>query len=191
MNPPGHRPQPTATPAGQPHPTDRTELLKLAGEVDDALAAAIAEEKHHTSYRDHQPVPAYGTTPPVPQPGRAPMSQDAVDYSARILSTAVASVLFSASGSGLLIASNHANPTTLGLMIAAPAVLAVPILALKSLMKSAKHVAEATPPTINQHYNGPIYQDNRQQHLHTRTQGVIAYTRNQPELPANSSHTPR
>jgi hypothetical protein len=173
--------QPYAPQAGQT--TNPTDAVRAAARAQaDQLLAAVNDAMTHTPthYRDDTPRPAIGTTPPVPQPGRAPMSQEAVDYSARVLSTAVASVLFSASGSGLLIASGYANPTTLGLMVAAPAILAIPVLALKSLMKSAKEVAEATPPQIHQHYSGHVYQDQRQTNLHTKTSGVIATTRNAP-----------
>lgn len=172
--------QPYAPQAGQTiNPTDavraaaRAQADQLLAAVNDAMTDAP------THYRDDTPRPAIGTTPPVPQPGRAPMSQAAVDYSTRVLSTAVASVLFSASGSGLLIASGYANPTTLGLMVAAPAILAIPVLALKSLMKSTKEVVEATPPAHNHHYSG--YVDQRSTHVHTKTNGVISITRN--ELP--------
>lgn len=207
MNQPGHRPQPTATTAGQPHPTDRTELLKLAGEVDDALAQAIAEEtqrRQQTAIRVTDPdIPSWrdgariGTTPPVTnQPGsrRPAMSQRAVDLNTTILSTSVVIASIGGAATGILWASHYANPTVIqwicGCAVAVPAAFAVAALAFKGLMKSAKQVVEAAPPTINQHYRGTVHQDNRQQHLHTRTTGVIAYTRNQPELPANSGHAP-
>lgn len=176
--------QPTAPTAGQPTIHDQQRIDRIAT----AFSAALDEIDKPTAVRIEDPdIPSWedgpriGTAPAVQQPGRASMSQEAVDYSARVLSTAVASVLFSAAGSGLLVASNHANPTTLGLVVAAPAVLAIPILALKGLMKSAKEVAQAAPPEIHQHYSGHVHQDNRQNHLHTDTRGVIAVTRN--ELP--------
>lgn len=195
MSTPAPHQKPTATPAGP------TETAAAAQAFLADIESIMAARPMTTSFRNEDPdVPSWqdgsriGTTPAITnQPGarRPAMSQAASDYSARVLSTAVASVLISASGSGLLIASEHANPTTLGLMVAAPAVLALPVLAFKSLMKSAKEVVAAAPPEIHQHYNGRVHQDNRQQHLHTKNAGVIAYTRNQPELPANSSHAPR
>lgn len=178
---PGPAQQPHAPQAGQPtrHDTVRERAEQIAAAVDD-----VFDQEWKPYHRDTSQIPAIGPTPPVPQPGRAAMSQSAVDYSARVLSTGVASVLFSAAGSGLLIASNHANPTNLGLVIAAPAILVIPILALKGLMKSAKQVAEATQPDTHNHYSGHVYQDRRQTHVNTKTVGVVAVTRNHtPELP--------
>jgi hypothetical protein len=48
-------------------------------------------------------------------------------------------------------------------------------------MTSAKEVVQAAPPEHHHHYSGHVYQDNRQNHLHTDTRGLIAVTRN--ELP--------
>ena len=169
--------QPTATQVGQPTPdTDHQ-----ADQLWNAYDRAILEGRPYnipTSYKDCTPVPAYGLNPSVPQPGRAPMSQSAVDYSARMLSTGVASVLFSASASGILIASGHANPTVVGIIIAAPAFIAVPVLALSRLVKRAKEVAETAPPVIHQHYTGTVHVDART--VNSTNRGVWASTRNHP-----------
>jgi hypothetical protein len=124
-----------------------------------------------------------GTAPVVPQPGIPPQSRAAVDYAVRVLSTGVATSLCSGSLALIIYASQWANPLVCGIVFAAPIGLAVPIAALSRLLSRAQQVVEAAPAEIHQHYNGYVHQDNRQQHLHNRTAGVIAYTRNQPELP--------
>ncbi|MFG2359394.1 hypothetical protein [Streptomyces sp. NPDC048521] len=167
-----HTRQPHVTTAGQPTPDAYAFLADLESAFNQATHPAKAAP---TSYRDLTPVPAYGTNPPVPQPGRPPMSQSAVDYSARMISTGVASVLFSASVSGILIASGHANPTVVSFIVAAPAALAVPILALSRLVKRTKEVVEAAPATHHHHYNATV----DQRTVNSTTRGIWASTHNQ------------
>ena len=127
-----------------------------------------------TSYRDHTPLPAYGSTPPVPQPGTPPMSQRATDVSRMMIAGGVATVPPGLIAIGILVASQHANPTIIGMICAAPAAIAVPILAITRLLRRAKDVV---PPEIHHHYEGTVYQDQRTQHSSTR--GVWAKTTNQ------------
>lgn len=190
---PGHHPQPTATPAGRANAADAAQAF-LAD-----IESIMATRPTATSVRIEDPnIPSWqdgariGTTPPVTdQPGtrRPPMSQRAVDLNTTLISTSVVITALGGATSAVLWASGHANPTVIGwvcaCIVAIPAALAIPVLALKSLAKTAKEVAEAAPPTINQHYSG--YIDQRQTQLHTKTTGVIAYTRNQPPAlpPAN------
>lgn len=175
---PGPYQQPTATPAG--HPETAAAAQAFLADVESIMA------QRPTSFRDPTPTPTIGTTPPVTdQPGtrRPPMSQRAVDLNTTLISSSVVIVALGGATSAVLWASGHANPTVIAWVcacaIVVPAALAIPVLALKSLMKSAKDVVQATPAEIHQHYNGPTYQDHRQTHLNTRTSGVIATTRNQ------------
>jgi hypothetical protein len=145
----------------QPEPTDRAEVTKLADAVEEALADAMP-----TRFRDDNPaVPSWqdgsriGTAPPVPQPGIPPQSRGAVDYAVRVLSTGVASVLFSGGASLVMVASGYANPLVIGIVAGAPIAVAVPIAALGSLAKRGKEVVQAAPPVINNHYNGDVYQE--------------------------------
>lgn len=56
------------------------------------LIAAVNEAMEPpTTYRDPSPNPTIGTTPPVPQPGRPPMSQKATDASMLMLAAGAAS----------------------------------------------------------------------------------------------------
>jgi hypothetical protein len=170
--------QPTAVQAGQPTHEARRRAAEIAAAVD-----AVYEKP--TSFRDDSPVPAIGTAPPVPQPGRPPMSQRAVDLNTTILSSSILTAVLGGAVSAVLWASGEANPTVIkwicACAVAAPVAIATAFLAAKSLAKSAKEVVQAAPPEIHQHYSGHVHQDNRQNHLHTQSNGLIATTRN--ELP--------
>lgn len=147
--------------------TDQAHQLIAA--VEDALA-----DQQATAYRDDTPLPIVGSNPPVPQPGRPPMSQRATDASALMLSGGVTTVMVGGTASLVMVASGHADPTVCAIVFVAPAVL---VLALSRLMKRAKDVAAAAPPTIHQHYTGTIHQDQRS--ITSTTRGVIATNRNQ------------
>jgi len=164
-----------------PEPTDRAEVTKLANAVDEALTQEL-----RTRIRiDDDDVPSWqdgariGTAPPVPQPypARAPMSSGAVDYCARILSTSVATALFSGSVALVMAVSQVADPVVCGIVFGAPIGLAVPIAALSSLTRRAKEVVAAIPPEIHNNYNGTVYQDQRQ--THTKNTGVWVKNYNQ------------
>ena len=155
----------------RPEPTDRAEVTKLANAVDEALV-----EHMQTRFRDNTPVPAYGDTPPVPQPGTPPMSPRVTEITRAVMYGSLATVPPGLIAIGILVASEHADPTVIGMICAAPAAIAVPILALARLLRRAK---DALPVEQHHHYNGPVYQDQR--NIHTQTRGVWAKTRN--ELP--------
>jgi hypothetical protein len=161
--------QPPTAPA-----MDDQRIDRIANAFNQALNEATATP---TAYKDPTPVPAIGSNPPVPQPGRPPMSQRATDTSAIILSAGLASLPVGAAATGILWASGHADPTVIGLICAAPIGLAVPILALSRLAKRAKETVEAAPAEIHQHYTGTVIQDQRS--LNTTTRGIVAHTRNQ------------
>lgn len=125
--------------------------------------------------------PTIGDAPPVPQPGRPPMSKAASDVSGVMIASSVPILALGAAATGILWGSGHADPTVIAWICAgavtAPAAIAVPVLALKSLMKSAKQAAEAAPPVIHQHYSGDVHQDQRQ--INTNNRAIVATTRNQ------------
>ncbi|MFI6032970.1 hypothetical protein ACIBBD_02070 [Streptomyces sp. NPDC051315] len=139
---------------------------------EEVTAKEHADRLIATAFRDDSPIPARGTAEPVPQPGRAPMSQRAVDASALMLSGGVASVLVSGSASLVLAASGIADPTVIGIVCAAPAAVAVPIWAVTRMLKNFKH---AVPDIHHHHYNAPVDQRTQQ----TKTSGLIARTNNQ------------
>jgi hypothetical protein len=156
---------------------------QFLSEVEEALAAVRKPERPPTptSYRDPTDVPAIGTAPPIAQPGRPPMSQRAVDLNTTLISTSVVIAVTGGSISAVLCASSIANTTVIAWIcvgvVAVPVVLALPFLALKSLMKSAKEVVKAAPPVIHQHYSGQITQNRNT--INADTRGLIAVTRNQ------------
>ncbi|MFD7995499.1 hypothetical protein [Streptomyces mexicanus] len=162
--------QPHAPQAGQPTP----EAITAAADLAAAVEAIYAQP---TSYRDPTPIPAIGPTPPVPQPGRPPMSQKAVDDSTRMISAGFLTICAGGAASGVLYFSGHADPTVVATICAAPAALAIPILALSRLIKKAKETLEAAPPVIHQHYEGTVHQDHRT--MNTQTRGIWATTHNQ------------
>ncbi|MFI6771151.1 hypothetical protein [Streptomyces sp. NPDC050355] len=123
-----------------------------------------------TSYRNDEPLPAVGTTPPVVQPGRPPMSQRATDASAVILATGAASLPVGAAAALVLWASGGADPVVTAMFCGAPTAL---ILAVGRLVKRAK---ASEPPVHHHHYGGPVHQDHSQ--VTTTTRGVIARTTN-------------
>lgn len=140
-----------------------TQAQQLINAVNDALAPAAP-----TSYRDTTPVPAIGTAPPHPQPGRPPMSQRATDASALMLSAGVASLPIGGMTSLVLYTLGHVDPTSLAIAAAAPATLAVPVLALSQLVKRAKRT-----PDVHHHYAGPV----DQRTVNSTNRGVWAKTR--------------
>jgi hypothetical protein len=111
------------------------------------------------------------------------MSQRATDASALMLSGSVLTVALGGTATGILWASGHADPTVVGCIAAAPAALAIPILALSRLIKRAKEVVEAAPATHHHHYTGTVHHDTRT--VNSTTRGIWASTRNQ--LPAGTT----
>lgn len=165
----------------QPEPTNRAEVQKLANAVEEALAGEM-----RTSFRSDDPdVPTWqdgsriGTAPPVQQPGRAAMSQRAVDLNTTILSSSVLVAALGGAASAILWATGYADPTVIKWIcvcaVAVPAALAVPVLALKGLMKSAKEVVQAAPAEHHHHYNAPV----DQREIRSRTSGVWVRNNNQ------------
>lgn len=156
-------PTPTALAAGQAAVDDQARQL-----------AAAVEAIYHgpTAYRDDSTVPAIGTAPPVPQPGRPPMSQRAVDLNTTILSVGAASLPIGGMIALVLHELGTVDPAQLALGAAAPAALAVPILAVARLIRRA---GEAAPPVINNHYNAPV----DQRTVHSKTGGLWVKNTNQ------------
>ncbi|WP_327419660.1 hypothetical protein [Streptomyces sp. NBC_01233] len=128
-----------------------------------------------TSYRDTSPVPAFGPTPPVAQPGRPPMGQRATDASAVMLAAGIASVPIGGSLSLVLYTVGNVDPVVVGIVCAAPVLL---LGALSKVIKSAKSALEAAPTDHHHHYNGPVIQDHRSITATTTTRGLVARTNN-------------
>ncbi|MFJ4925308.1 hypothetical protein [Streptomyces sp. NPDC088736] len=160
-------PEPPAAPAaGQAHLNDQARQLLAA--VEDAMRTP-------TSYRDDSPVPLVGTAPPVAQPGIPPMSARTTEITRAVMYASFATVPPGLVAVAVMVASEHANPTVIGMICAAPAAIAVPILALARLIRRA---GQAAPADVHHHYSGPVHQEYSE--THTTTKGVWARTNNQP-----------
>jgi hypothetical protein len=146
-------PEPPATMTGQ-----ATNPL-----TDAVIKAAIDNALHEARRLD--------TSPPALKPERPPMSQRAVDASAVMLSASAATIPPGAIAIGVMLASGYANPTVIGMVCAAPAIVAVPILAVARLVRRA---GEAAPTEIHQTYTGNVHQETRITH----TRAVWAKTIN-------------
>ena len=154
-------PTPTATAAGQ-----------AANPLTDAVISAAVDNAIAQARRlDASPKAVIGTTPPVPQPGRPPMSQKATDDTARMLGASVLIATTTGGTATIMYVSQFANPVVCALVFGAPTAL---VLALGRLAKRAKGVL---PEEHHHHYEGPVYQDQRNVHSHTR--GVWAKNTNQ------------
>lgn len=143
-------------------PAERQQADRLITAVNEALAEQL------TFHRDDTPLPRYGTTPPVPQPGVPPMSHRTTEIARAVMFGSLATVPPGLIAVAVMVASEHANPTVIGMICAAPAAIAVPILALARLMRRA---GEAAPAEQHHHYSGPVHQHTQTVHSHTRLWG--------------------
>lgn len=108
-----------------------------------------------TSYRDDRPLPPVGTTPPVAQPGRPPMSQKAADASALMLAAGVASLPIGGMTSLVLYTLGTVDPATLAIGATAPVAL---ILAVSALLRAAGRAKADMNSEHHHHYSGPVHQ---------------------------------
>ncbi|MGW4603713.1 hypothetical protein ACWENS_10630 [Streptomyces sp. NPDC004532] len=129
----------------------------------------IADAYRPTSYRDTTPTPTIGTSPPVAQPGRPPMSQKATDASAMMIAGGFLSLCLGGAVSMVLYFTSKADPTVIVSLCAAPPAA---FIALKGLVKGLK--SAAMPDIHNHHYSGPVTQTNRT----TNTRAVWSKTVN-------------
>jgi hypothetical protein len=86
-----------------------------------------------------------------------------------MLSASAATIPPGAITVGVMLASGYADPVVIGMICAAPAAVAVPILAIAKLIRGAK-----PEPEVHQHFHGPV----THQTTHTKTNGVWARTNN-------------
>ncbi|GFH34310.1 hypothetical protein [Streptomyces pacificus] len=125
----------------------------MATQPDPHLIAAVEEAlTTPTFHRDDTPLPRYGTTPPIPQPGAPPMSPRTTEVARAVMLGSLATVPPGLIAIGILVASEHANPTVIGMICAAPAAVAAPIWALARLVKAS------TKSEHHHHYTGPVRQ---------------------------------
>ncbi|MFE9337748.1 hypothetical protein [Streptomyces sp. NPDC007063] len=153
-------------------PADRTEQ-ELGAAVNQAMMEELAKSaRTPMSYRDDSPLPSVGTAPPVPQPGRPPMSQRATDVSGVMLAAGAASLPVGGSLALVLYAVGQADPVSLAIAGGAPVAL---VLAVGSLLRSAGRARRDAHTEHHHHYTGTVHQDQR----HSHNRGVWARTNNQ------------
>ncbi|MEU8454855.1 hypothetical protein [Streptomyces griseoaurantiacus] len=126
-----------------------------------------------TAYRDDAPLPAYGTTPPVPQPD----SRIVPPWAA---GTAVAGIGVGAAcvgiGCGVWLACQGFAAVTLTSVL----FLTLPIAAVAAVataIGSAARSIRATHTTTHHHYAGPVRQENNT--ITAPAYGLIARNRNE------------
>ena len=148
-------------------PAETDPILTAMTDEEAAIAARRIIADFATSYRDTTPVPTVGSTPPVPQPGRPPMSQKATDASVLMLSAGVASLPIGGMTSLVLYTLGHVDPTSLAIGAVAPVAL---VLAIGTLLRRLAGVRTEH----HHHYQGPVHQN----HVHSSTRGMWAKTTN-------------
>ena len=129
--------------------------------TDSVISAAVNDAIRQTSYRDDTPTPTIGTAPPVPQPGRPPMSQGATDASMLMLAGGASTAMVGGTAAVVMYVSQFADPVVCALVFGAPTVL---VLAVARLVGRAKSVL---PAEQHHHYNGPVH--NHNQHVHSQS----------------------
>lgn len=145
---------PTATAAGQ-----------ATNPLTDAVIKAAVDNLVHEARRE-------STSPPPSQRDVPAMSARTSEITRSVMYCSLATVPPGLIAVAVMVASEHANPTIIGMICAAPAAIAVPILAIARLIRRA---GEAAPTEIHQTYTGPIHQEA----THTNTRAVWAKTVNQ------------
>ncbi|MFC8986057.1 hypothetical protein [Streptomyces sp. NPDC057115] len=132
--------------------------------MSEEAANTEAERLIATAFRDDSPVPAIGDAPPVPQPGRPPMSAKAVDDTARMIGASVVIATTGGSTTAILWASGYANPAVVAIVFGAPTAL---VLAIARLAKRAR-----PEPEVHQHFHGNVTQTT----THSKNTGLWAKT---------------
>jgi hypothetical protein len=137
--------------------------------TDAVIEAAVDDAIEKAKLHDINPQGVIGNTPAVAQPGRPPMSSKAQDDSVRMLCFGGMTLLTCGGIALVLVASERADPTAVGVFFGGLAVIA---LALARLLRRAKETVEAAPPEIHNHIAGNVYEDKRD--VRTKTNAVWA-----------------
>ncbi|WP_405392989.1 hypothetical protein OG596_37430 [Streptomyces sp. NBC_01102] len=156
--------------------TENTAAGRPLSELEaDARARQLINEAYKptpTSFRDESELPTVGTTPPVAQPGRPPMSQKATDASALMLSGSVAALSVGGATSLVLYTLGQVDPVVLAVGAAGPVAL---VLAAGSLLRSVGRVKADMHTENHNHFNGPVTNHTE---VHTSTKGMFGRTQN-------------
>ena len=156
-------PTPTAPAAGQATSSPLTDAV---------IRAAVDNAIHEARRHDTSPRAVIGAAPPVPQPGRPPMSQGATDASVLMLAGGAATSMVGLTAAVVMYVSQYADPVVCAVVFGAPTTL---VIALSRLARRAKGVL---PDEHHHHYEGDVYLDQR--NVKSKTYGVNAKTINIP-----------
>jgi hypothetical protein len=115
--------------------------------TDAVIKAAIDNALHEARRLD--------TSPAEQRPSRPAMSSKATDDSVRMIAFGGMVLMVCAGGGIVMVASDFADPTVIGVSLGGLAVLA---LAISRLLGRARGVL---PDEHHHHYSGPVYQDQR------------------------------
>jgi len=132
-----------------PEPPAASAAGQAINPLTDAVIRAAIDNALHEARRDE-------TAPPPAKRERPAMSGKATDDSVRMIAFGGMILMVSAGGGILMVASDFADPTVIGMICAAPAAIAIPVLAAARL---ARRLGEGAPTTIEQTYTGPVRQE--------------------------------
>ncbi len=119
----------------------------------DAVIRAAVDNLVHEARRE--------STSPPPQREVPAMSARTTETARAVMFCSLATVPPGLLAIGVMLASEHADPTVIGMICAAPAAIAVPNHAHARLIHRA---GEAAPTEINQTYTGNVHQETRITH---------------------------
>ena len=151
-----------------PEPPTAPAAGQSANPLADAVMQAAVDNFIHESRRDSM-------SPPRLRPDVPAMSARTMEITRAVMYCSLATVPPGLIAVAVMVASEHANPTVIGMICAAPAAIAAPILAIARLVRRA---GEAAPPEIHQTYTGNVYQDQR--NVENKNTGVWVKNTNQP-----------
>ncbi|MCX5537822.1 hypothetical protein OG785_45530 [Streptomyces sp. NBC_00006] len=144
MTTPPPEPRPT-TQAGQRHVSPETQ--KILDEIENVYSKPVPKSIRVAVDTQHV------SPPPVAQQGLPPMSQKGMDDSVRLICFGGTAFLTCGGVAIVMIASDHADPTAIGVFFGGIAGI---VLAVRALVTRAKRLV---PSEHHHHYNAPVEQD--------------------------------
>lgn len=163
-------------PLPDPRPADTDgQREQTAQEIADELIAAVNKAMPHAPLRHDDAPPQTASPPPVAQPGTPPMTARETQIGRVALYGGAGVSLPILSGAAFMVATEHANTAVIAWCAGGISALALLVAAFGYVVK--RIVAAAPPPDVHNHYEGTVYQDQR--NIHSRTSGVWAKSNNE------------
>ncbi|MCQ4042987.1 hypothetical protein ACFOSC_13880 [Streptantibioticus rubrisoli] len=156
------------------HPYARMSDAEVNAEARRIIADAYRPVTHTpTSYRDTAPLPAYGTTPPVPQPDRRMVPAWAAGTAVASIGTGAA---FVGVGCGIWLACQGFAAVTLTSVLFVTLPIAA-VAAVAAAIGSALRALKTAHTETHHHYAGPVRQETNT--ITAPAYGLIARNRNE------------